>query len=173
MRPFGWLRRNSRITSETAALLLDGNALTGLIDRRYTNSLSDEDETALNTLIYTTRVATTIMALRLEELRKPHSAKAQEILKAFEVRVFSAGLGIRQVKSNMQFIHNFRTFSPTDSNQELAAQTMQWLELWLRQIPSGADIFTSLGSFQSLLLLGRLTEDINAVDSLVKSVLHR
>jgi hypothetical protein len=179
MKLSNWFRRKNLLSPENAALVLHLNAIDGLDEPRYPNALSDEINNSLNTLIYLTRAAVTILALRREELERMASDRAHQVRDAFERKLFppqpdKEGLAlVGEVSELMKLIHSLLTLPPTKTNEELMQQLMPWVENWLKQIPEGDTILSKIGKLRGSLLVGRLIEEVNAIDALVANVLYK
>ena len=173
-----WLRRKNPLSVEEAALTLHLQAISGLDEPCYPNSLNAENNMAVNTLVYLTRSAATILALHVEELKPKGAARAKEILTAFENKAFPKEPTendlalVHDVREIMKLVQALRTLPSTKSNAELLQQFVSWGEVWLATIPQGDVVFSDIGKLSTSMLVGRLVTDFNSIDLLVSNAVY-
>jgi hypothetical protein len=176
-----WLRKKVLLSADIAALELHLNAIDGLDKPKYPDKLTDECNEAINTLIYLTRAATTIMALHLSELEEAGGKRASEVLAAFHCKLYppsptEEGLElVNEVKALMEEVLALRTMpvNKSDTNAKFIQQVESWSEIWLEHLPHSDLIVKSIGKLAVFMMGSRIIADANSIDTMVADVLYR
>jgi hypothetical protein len=175
-----WFKRKKILSAEVAALKLNLNAIDGLDTPRYPTKLNTEDNNSLNTLIYLTRAATIILALKVCELKKSDGKRAEEVLNEFHKNLYSPtpdGTNwnlVSDMKSLMEQVLTLRTMPADESetNGHFLQRVELWAESWLQHLPNAERVVQSVGKLAISVLGARVIDEANAIDKLVTDVLY-